>query len=120
MPDGQKSTEVVAPRKTLSFAQAYELAVAMHSRGLLNRADQMYRTLLHAAPGHVDTLHRLGALSNQLGRPGEAVELRWRHRSARKRRSRLMKKRWRLNPTMSRHTTIWGRRFWGSDALPRR
>jgi tetratricopeptide (TPR) repeat protein len=73
MPSEQKST--ADPRRGLTFSQAAEVAVAFHRRGLLGQAEQMYRTLLRAAPGHAQTLHRLGALSNQLGRPGEAVEL---------------------------------------------
>src|SRR5262245_32376862 len=80
MPNEQKMAAAAVgkhsvPRKALSFAQAYEVAMSFHHRGFLRQAEQMYRTLLRAAPRHVGTLHRLGALSNQLGRPGEAVEL---------------------------------------------
>jgi tetratricopeptide (TPR) repeat protein len=74
MPNEQKSATAV-PRKALSFAQAHQVAVTFHQQGLLRQAEQMYRTLLRAVPRHADTLHRLGALSNQLGRSGEAIDL---------------------------------------------
>jgi tetratricopeptide (TPR) repeat protein len=74
MPSEQTSP-AAPPRRAVSFARAHEIAVSFHHRGLLRQAEQMYRTLLRAAPRHADTLHRLGVLSNQLGRSDEAVEL---------------------------------------------
>ena len=69
MTGAQKAAETTTreprARKRLNLAQAYELAVSYHRRGLLGQAEQMYRTLLPAAPKHVGVLHHLGALSTQ-------------------------------------------------------
>jgi predicted TPR repeat methyltransferase len=51
----------------LSFDQLLVTAMALHQRGHLLEADEVYGTLLDACPDHPDVLHYSGVLAHQLG-----------------------------------------------------
>jgi tetratricopeptide (TPR) repeat protein len=57
------------------IAQAFADAVALHEAGRLPEAEQAYRAILDAEPGHVGSLHHLGVLRGQQGRFEEAIGL---------------------------------------------
>jgi predicted TPR repeat methyltransferase len=59
---------------TLSLGQAMELASGLHKAGLLQAADEIYRRIVAAAPGHVDALHLLGLACYQQGQREEGLE----------------------------------------------
>jgi len=54
-------------------AETCALALQHHQAGHLNQAEQLYRQVLQADPGHADAHHLLGALAYQLGRYDQAV-----------------------------------------------
>lgn len=58
-----------SPRNTL------DQALAAHRDGDLERAHALYMALVEADPEHVDALHMLGVLANQLGDPATACDL---------------------------------------------
>lgn len=59
----------------LTLAQAMDLAVGMHRRGMLDAAEELYRRILTVEPEHVDALHLLG-LSRHLRKDTDgALEL---------------------------------------------
>jgi tetratricopeptide (TPR) repeat protein len=47
----------------------------LHREGRLAEAAQLYRTVLRVAPDHVESLHSLGFICNQVGRFSDAVGL---------------------------------------------
>jgi tetratricopeptide (TPR) repeat protein len=57
----------------LTIAEALDQAVKHHRAGNLPEAEQLYRQVLQVDPHHVDALHLLGVVSNQLGHSEEAV-----------------------------------------------
>src|SRR3974390_1707925 len=50
-------------------------AIALHERGQLAEAEQIYQNILKAVPNHFDAQHLLGVLKHQQGRSAEALEL---------------------------------------------
>jgi predicted O-linked N-acetylglucosamine transferase (SPINDLY family) len=50
-------------------------ALAYHRSGQLAQAEELYRRVLQAQPGHFDGLHLLGIVHHQRGEHGEAVRL---------------------------------------------
>ena len=54
---------------------ALQHAIARHRTGALDEAEDLYRKILEAAPGHGDALHLLGAVLYQRGRPADALPL---------------------------------------------
>ena len=50
------------------IAGTFRRGLAAHQAGRLQEAEQAYREVLAAEPGHVDTLHLLGVLAHQVGR----------------------------------------------------
>jgi tetratricopeptide (TPR) repeat protein len=54
-----------------TFAEAFQ----HHQAGNLQQAEQLYRKVLLADPGHADAHHLLGALAYQLGRHERAIAL---------------------------------------------
>src|SRR5271168_1686755 len=46
----------------------------LHAAGRLGEAEQVYHQLLTAAPDHADSLHMLGVLALQTGRPDAALQ----------------------------------------------
>lgn len=69
----QKDT---APAKPLpEIAQIFAAAAQYHQAGRLAEAEQLYRRILAVAPHHADSLHRLGLIAYQAGRPDFAVDL---------------------------------------------
>lgn len=55
--------------------QVFASASQYHQAGRLAEAEQLYRRILSAAPHHADSLHRLGLIAYQAGRPDFAVDL---------------------------------------------
>src|SRR4051812_46564977 len=49
-------------------------AVAYHEAGQLQRAEQVYRQILHADPNQADAWHLLGLLAHQVGQHRLALE----------------------------------------------
>ncbi|CAH2603636.1 Tetratricopeptide repeat protein [Rhodovastum atsumiense] len=60
-----------APAGPAAFAEA----LRHHQAGRLEEAERCYGLVLAVAPRHADTLHLLGLLAGQTGRPGRAIEL---------------------------------------------
>jgi predicted O-linked N-acetylglucosamine transferase (SPINDLY family) len=56
----------------LTIQQAFELAAGQHRAGNLSEAESVCRQIIAQQGGHADTLHLLGIVCQQLGRPGEA------------------------------------------------
>jgi predicted O-linked N-acetylglucosamine transferase (SPINDLY family) len=57
-----------------TLAQALHQALGYHQRGHLPQAEQLYRQILQVAPNHVDALHLLGVLANQVGKSDLAID----------------------------------------------
>jgi predicted O-linked N-acetylglucosamine transferase (SPINDLY family) len=53
----------------------FDQASRYHKAGQLAEAERLYRQILSVEPRHVDTLHLLGVLAHQVGRPDIAVDL---------------------------------------------
>jgi tetratricopeptide (TPR) repeat protein len=53
----------------------FAAAVQHHQAGHLQQADALYRQVLTANPRHADSLHLLGVIALQVGRPDPAAEL---------------------------------------------
>jgi len=51
----------------------FQSGLRLHGSGRLQEAEQVYRQVLAAAPGHADSLHMLGVLATQCGQPQAAV-----------------------------------------------
>jgi tetratricopeptide (TPR) repeat protein len=51
----------------------FQSGVRLHGSGRLQEAEQVYRQILAAAPGHADSLHMLGVLASQCGQPQAAL-----------------------------------------------
>jgi tetratricopeptide (TPR) repeat protein len=62
-------------RRSYQIKAFFERGERLHAAGRLVEAEQIYRQILAAAPGHAETLHALGALALQAGQPEAAVEL---------------------------------------------
>ncbi len=58
-----------------TISEALAMAFALHERGELAQAEQIYRRILDIEPANADVLHRLGVLVLQSGRADEAVML---------------------------------------------
>jgi tetratricopeptide (TPR) repeat protein len=52
----------------------FQAALALHQRGVLDRAAVLYQEVLQSEPGHVDSLHLLGVVASQLGNHVVAVD----------------------------------------------
>ncbi|MEA2950490.1 MAG: hypothetical protein QOJ96_10 [Alphaproteobacteria bacterium] len=55
--------------------QILDRAVALHQQGMLPQAEQLYRQILAAQPGHFDALHLLGVIKLQQQNDPEAIAL---------------------------------------------
>jgi tetratricopeptide (TPR) repeat protein len=69
---------MAAPKKIpqhSDLAALVQRAGAHHGRGELDTAEDLYRQVLGARPGHFDALHMCGVLMQQRGRSPEALEL---------------------------------------------
>ena len=51
----------------------FQSGLRLHGSGRLQEAEQIYRQVLAAAPGHADSLHMLGVLASQCGQPQAAL-----------------------------------------------
>ena len=51
----------------------FQSGVRLQGAGRLAEAEQIYRQILAAAPGHADSLHMLGVIASQCGQPQAAV-----------------------------------------------
>lgn len=68
-----KKSRPAPPREVIDRALA--AAVEQHRAGHIAEAAAIYQEILHARPGHADTLHLFGVLNAQAGRLTEAVTL---------------------------------------------
>jgi protein O-GlcNAc transferase len=59
----------------LNIAQAIALALRHHQEGRLDEAQELYRQVLDAAPGHSTALHLLGVIAHRRGELDRAEEL---------------------------------------------
>ena len=59
----------------VTVPEAFAFALQHHQAGRLREAEQLYRQILAAAPGHADCRHLMGVLANQTGRGDQAVRL---------------------------------------------
>src|ERR1700730_1749613 len=59
----------------MTIQEAFELAAEHHQAGRLREAELLYRQVLAQQPNHAESLHLLGVLAHQIGRPADAVEL---------------------------------------------
>jgi Flp pilus assembly protein TadD len=55
-------------------AALYEAARKQHEAGNLPAAEQGYRQVLAMEPAHFESLHMMGMLAGQVGRPDQALE----------------------------------------------
>jgi predicted TPR repeat methyltransferase len=60
---------------TFSTSAAMQQAVALHQRGELGQAGQLYAAVLQQDPAHAEALHLSGVLARQRGDAAHAVEL---------------------------------------------
>ncbi|HEX4173272.1 MAG TPA: tetratricopeptide repeat protein [Acetobacteraceae bacterium] len=51
----------------------FQSGLRLHGAGRLAEAEQVYRQVLAASPGHADSLHMLGVLATQCGQPQAAL-----------------------------------------------
>ena len=51
----------------------FQSGVRLHGAGRLQEAEQVYRQIIAANPGHADSLHMLGVIASQCGQPEAAV-----------------------------------------------
>lgn len=58
-----------------TISAALSIAIGHHRAGRLDLAEEIYRRILAAEPGHADALHLLGAAAHQQGRHEDAVDL---------------------------------------------
>ncbi|HUT11295.1 MAG TPA: tetratricopeptide repeat protein [Thermoguttaceae bacterium] len=58
-----------------AIAETLKTAVGEHRTGRLDRAEELYRRVLRADPGHADALHLLGVLAHQKGEHQAAVDM---------------------------------------------
>lgn len=62
-------------QRGVSAGEVFRQAAMLHREGRLPEAAQLYRTVLRVAPHHVESLHSLGFICNQVGRFTDAVPL---------------------------------------------
>lgn len=72
---GQRSSPSIDLPVPIALEEAIHLAVARHQSGRLDEAEQIYRSVLAAAPQHPDALHFLGVLQHQRGDTAAAIDL---------------------------------------------
>jgi tetratricopeptide (TPR) repeat protein len=51
----------------------FQSGLRLHGAGRLREAEEVYRQVLAASPGHADSLHMLGVLATQCGQPQAAL-----------------------------------------------
>src|SRR6478735_6769249 len=61
--------------RALSLDEAVSVAIVLQQTGQLAAADEIYRTVLEAAPDHADALHFSGVLAHQQADSDQAVAL---------------------------------------------
>src|ERR1700676_5531848 len=66
-------TPLPEPHGGLLASDALQLATRLHREGNLDEAARLYRETLSIAPGHLDALCGIGAISGQLGRIDDAL-----------------------------------------------
>src|SRR6266852_8623167 len=70
-----ESENGLPPRRGVSAGEVFRQAATLHREGRLPEAAQLYQMVLRVAPDHVDSLHCLGFICNQMGRFADAVVL---------------------------------------------
>jgi tetratricopeptide (TPR) repeat protein len=71
----EPATENAAKAAATSAAELLAQGLRCQQSGRLAEAENCYRRLLAAQPGHADALHLLGLAAHQSGRHGAAIEL---------------------------------------------
>src|SRR4029077_12246778 len=71
-PSNPNESPVMSKRKHAIEAY-FQSGVRLQGAGRLAEAEQVYRQILAAAPGHADSLHMLGVIASQCGQPQAAV-----------------------------------------------
>ena len=61
--------------RALTLDEAVSVALALQQAAQWAAAEDIYRTILEAAPNHADALHFSGVLAQQRGRTDDAVAL---------------------------------------------
>ena len=61
--------------RTLTLDEAVSVALALQQAEQWEAAEDIYRTVLQAAPNHPDALHFSGVLAHQRGRSDDAIAL---------------------------------------------
>jgi Tfp pilus assembly protein PilF len=56
-----------------AFDAHFQSGVRLHGAGRLQEAEQVYRQIIAANPGHADSFHMLGVVASQCGQPEAAV-----------------------------------------------
>jgi len=57
-----------------SASEYFSLGVQQHQAGQLRQAEQSFKQALSIDPDHIDSLHHLGVLALQAGRPDLSIE----------------------------------------------
>lgn len=83
------------PQRTVSLAEALQMAVAQHRQGAMTVAEDLYTKILQVDPQQVDALHLLGVIRCQQGRLDEAES--------------LLSQALERNPGSSAYNNSWGR-----------
>lgn len=58
---------------SISFVEAFDIAVRYQRENNLQKAEQLYRSILRHFPTHVDANHNLGIIAMQVGKPEKAL-----------------------------------------------
>ena len=66
---------MVMSRTTSDIAIEMEKAVNYHRSGQLERAGEIYKTVLDTVPNHADALHLSGLIAHGAGKTGQAINL---------------------------------------------
>lgn len=75
MSAAQRAHAKASAAEQQAIGQAMEAGVALHQRGLIDDAEQLYAGILKLAPRHFDATHLLGVIHQQRGDSDKALEL---------------------------------------------
>jgi tetratricopeptide (TPR) repeat protein len=64
---------MIMSRRKHAIEAHFQSGVRLHGAGRLQEAEQVYRQIIAADPGHADSLHMLGVIASQCGQPEAAV-----------------------------------------------
>jgi tetratricopeptide (TPR) repeat protein len=64
---------MVMSKRKHAIEAHFQSGVRLHGAGRLQEAEEVYRQIIAANPGHADSLHMLGVIASQCGQPEAAV-----------------------------------------------